>query len=41
MKVSEFQRRIEEIYFERNRTLAADEIKARLQKFQQASKKKK
>ena len=30
----------EEIYFERNRTLAADEIKERLLKFQQASKKK-
>ncbi len=31
----------EEIYFERNRTLAADEIKERLLRFQQASKKKK
>ena len=30
----------EEIYFERNRNLAADEIKERLLKFQQASKKK-
>jgi enoyl-CoA hydratase/carnithine racemase len=30
----------EEIYFERNRTLAADEIRERLLKFQQASKKK-
>ncbi len=29
----------EEIYFERNRTLAADEIEERLRKFQQASKK--
>jgi len=32
---------LEEIYFERNRTLAADEIRARIQKFQEASKKKK
>jgi len=32
---------LEEVYFERNRTLAADEIKERLQQFQQASKKKK
>jgi len=31
---------LEEIYFERNRTLAADEIRERIQKFQQASKKK-
>ena len=30
---------LEEIYFERNRTLAADEIKQRLQKFQQKAKK--
>lgn len=30
---------LEEIYFERNRTLAADEIRQRLQKFQQATKK--
>jgi len=32
---------LEEIYFERNRTLAADEIKERIRKFQEASKKKK
>jgi E-phenylitaconyl-CoA hydratase len=32
---------LEEIYFERNRTLAADEIEERIRKFQQASKKKK
>ncbi len=32
---------LEEIYFERNRTLAADEIEERLRKFQQASKRKK
>ena len=32
---------LEEIYFERNRTQAADEIEERLRKFQQASKKKK
>jgi enoyl-CoA hydratase/carnithine racemase len=32
---------LEEIYFERNRTLAADEIEERIQKFQQASKRKK
>ena len=32
---------LEEIYFERNRTLAADEIRERIQKFQEASKKKK
>jgi len=32
---------LEEVYFERNRTLAADEIEARLRKFQQASKNKK
>ena len=32
---------LEEIYFERNRTLAADEIRERIEKFQQASKKKK
>jgi enoyl-CoA hydratase/carnithine racemase len=32
---------LEEIYFARNRTLAADEIEERLRKFQQASKRKK
>ena len=32
---------LEEVYFERNRTQAADEIKERIAKFQQASKKKK
>jgi enoyl-CoA hydratase/carnithine racemase len=32
---------LEEIYFERNRTLAADEIEERIRKFQQASKRKK
>ena len=32
---------LEEIYFERNRTLAADEIEERIRKFQEASKKKK
>jgi enoyl-CoA hydratase/carnithine racemase len=32
---------LEEIYFERNRTLAADEIEERIRRFQQASKKKK
>ncbi len=32
---------LEEIYFERNRTLAGDEIEERLRKFQQASKRKK
>ncbi len=32
---------LEEIYFERNRTLAADEIEERLRRFQQASKRKK
>jgi E-phenylitaconyl-CoA hydratase len=31
---------LEEIYFERNRTLAADEIEERIRKFQEASKKK-
>ena len=32
---------LEEIYFERNRTLAADDIEERIRKFQQASKRKK
>jgi len=32
---------LEEIYFERNRTLAGDEIEERIRKFQQASKRKK
>ncbi len=32
---------LEEIYFERNRTLAGDEIEKRIRKFQQASKRKK
>lgn len=32
---------LEQIYFERNRTLAADEIEERLRRFQQASKRKK